>query len=337
MDNLDAVLRQMEAFGVELQDKDEAAIRDLAGSSNEGKRKTCGKGGKDWFKFYVFRPDHGRATYITGSFGTYRHGGSWEKVEQDWAPLTAAERERKAAERAAKLAAAAKAKEESKRLAAMRAVDLWHYAAKTGHSPYLERKGLQGEACRYLADGTLVILMIRYDLPRDQAIQAAQRILPSGEKKYSYGFDKPGCALRLGLVDDATPLLLVVEGYATGLTVRAALDYRLPVYVAFDAGNLAHVVPMLRELHPEVRILVCADDDWQTRDPRTKQLNNPGRTAAKAIAKQVAAVDLVYPVFDNKTRQLGDTDFDDLRMRQGLEAVSRQLRGVVQMMERVHG
>lgn len=335
MDNLHAVLHQMEAFGIELRDVDKDRIASLAGSAQEGKRKTCGKKGKDWYKLYVFRPDKG-GSYITGSFGTYRHGGSWEKVEQDWAPLSAAERERQARERQAAAERAAAAREEAKRIAAMRAGELWHFASREGRSPYLERKGLQGEACRYLPDGTLVILMLRYDLPREQAVQAAQRILPNGEKMYSAGFSKPGCSLRLGTVNDSTQLIAVVEGYATGLTVRTALDHQIPVYVAFDAGNLHHVVPMLRELHPDVRLLICADDDWLTRDPITKQLNNPGRTAAKAIAKQVPCVDIVYPIFD-RTRQAGDTDFDDLRMRQGIEAAARQLQGAVRMMERVHG
>ncbi|RYF58463.1 MAG: hypothetical protein EOO27_12500 [Comamonadaceae bacterium] len=335
MDNYHQVLHQMEAFGIALRPKDRDVIQQLAGSKHEGKRRTCGEKGKDWFKFYVFRPDKG-GSFITGSFGTYRHGGSWAKVEQDWAPLSAVERERQARERAEAAARAAAAREESKRIAAMRAGELWHFAARQGRSPYLERKGLEGEACRYLRDGTLVILMLRYDLPRDQAVQAAQRILPNGEKKYSYGFSKPGCALRLGAVDDNTQLVLVVEGYATGLTVRTALDRQLPVYVAFDAGNLHHVVPMLRELHPEVRMLICADDDWLTRDPITRALNNPGRTAAKTVAKLVPGVDIVYPIFDD-TRQPPDTDFDDLRLRQGLEACRRQLRMAVSMMERVHG
>jgi putative DNA primase/helicase len=167
-------------------------------------------------------------------------------------------------------------------------------------------------------------------------VQAAQRILPTGEKYYTKGFEKPGSALRLGLVDVDTQIILVCEGYATGLSIRMATDHRFPVFVAFDAGNLAHVVPLLRELYPETRMLLCADDDWQTRDPISKKLNNPGRTAAKNIAKQVVGCDIVYPVFDD-TRQDRDTDFDDLRTRQGLDAVKRQLFGAITMMERVHG
>ncbi len=332
MDNLHAVLHQMEAFGIELRPKDVDKIHAMGDALH---LKSCGAKGKDFAKFSLFRPDMG-GCYITGYFGTYRHGGAWQKIEHDWAPLSEAERERRRAEREAQAAKAAAEREEAKRVAAMRAGELWHFAARDGRSPYLERKGLKGEACRYLADGTLVILMLRYDMPRDQAIQAAQRIMPNGEKKYSYGFSKPGCSLRLGRVDDATQLVAVVEGYATGLTVRTALDWQIPVYVAFDAGNLHHVVPILRAIHPDVRMLICADDDWRTRDPITQELTNPGRTAAKAIAKQVPGVDIVYPIFD-RSRQDGDTDFDDLRMRQGIEVAQRQLQGAVRMMERVHG
>lgn len=329
MDNYEEVLHQMQAFGIELQAKN------LPLRFDTPKRVTCGAKGKDWYRLYIFRPDKG-GSFVVGTFGTYRHGGSSQKVEVDWAPLSQAERDRLARERKAAADRAEAKRAELRRIAAMQAGELWHYGAREGRSPYLERKGLTGEACRYLPDGTIVILMLRYDLPRDEAIQAAQRILPDGSKYFTKGFSKPGCALRLGVVDDATVPILVVEGYATGLSVRMATDHSLPVYVAFDAGNLAHVVPMLRDLHEDVRLLICADDDWKTVDPITKRLSNPGRTAAKSIAKQTSGCDIVYPVFD-RTRQHADTDFDDLRMRQGLDAVRRQLLGAISMMERVHG
>lgn len=336
MDNLQAVLHQMEAFGIELKPKDEDLIRSLDGSRHEGKRKTCGAKGKDWFKFYIFRPDHGRATYITGSFGTYRHGGSWEKVEQNWAPLSEAERDRQRREREAAAERAARIKEEERQVAAMEAAELWRYASPAGQSPYLQKKGLEGESCRYLPDGTLVLPLLRYDLPRNRALQACQRILPNGRKLFTKGFSKPACALRLGAVDPRTPLVLVVEGYATGLSVRIALDREFPVYVALDAGNLLHVVPMLADLHSAARLLICADDDWKTVDQQTGKPNNPGRTAAKTVARLVPGCDIVWPVFDRR-RAENDTDFDDLRQRQGLDTVRAQLQGVVRAMGRMYG
>jgi putative DNA primase/helicase len=36
------------------------------------------------------------------------------------------------------------------------------------------------------------------------------------------------------------------------------------VAVAFDAGNFRPVAEALRARRPEIRIIVCADDDWQT-------------------------------------------------------------------------
>lgn len=331
MDNLQSVLLQMEQFGIELRDKDLPLKLDTPRSV------TCGKKGKDWYKLYTFRPDAG-GVFIVGTFGTYRHGGSSMKVEVDWKPLSEAERERMRAERAAAKARAEAKRREEVALAAMGAAELLARARRDGSSPYLRRKGVEPESCRFLPDGTVVLPLMRYDLPLDQRLRGVQRILPDGRKLYSKGFDKPGCCCRLGAVDQAlSPLLLVCEGYATGLTARMATSRQHPVFVALDAGNLAHVVPLLRALYPRSRILVLADDDWQTRDPRTGELTNPGRTAARAIAKQVPGCDFLTPIFAAATRQKGDTDFNDLQAREGLDAVRRQLTGVVQAMARFYG
>ena len=144
--------------------------------------------------------------------------------------------------------------------------------------------------------------------------------------------------MRLGVADATlSALLLVCEGYATGLTLRMATHRQHPVFVALDAGNLAHVVPLLRALFPHSRILVCADDDWLTKDQHTGELVNPGRTAAKVVAKQVPGCDFVWPIFRESTREAKDTDFNDLHMREGLGAVQAQLSGVVTAMARRYG
>ena len=64
------------------------------------KRKTCGLQGKWWYWLQLFRRRDG-SEYVVGRFGWYRHGGSHQKVDVDWAPLTDAEQERLRAERAA--------------------------------------------------------------------------------------------------------------------------------------------------------------------------------------------------------------------------------------------
>ena len=319
MQNYDQVVRQMEAFGVKFKK------HDLPLQIPTPKRKTCGLQGKWWYWLQLFRRRDG-SEYVVGRFGWYRHGGSFQKVEVDWAPLTDAEQERLRAERAAAAELAKAEKQRAAALAAMNAAQLWRHASREGRSAYLTRKGVQGEACRYLPDGSLVIPLMRYDLPRDQALQACQTIWPDGTKRFTKGFAKTGCALRLGPVDPLTRLVLVAEGYATALSIRLALARRLPVYVALDAYNLAAVVPMLRQLHPQAWLLICADDDWLSEDHQGK---NPGRTAAMKVAKATERCDIITPQFVRSLRQPKDTDFNDLHLRQGLSAVERQLTTAV--------
>lgn len=329
MDNYQQVLLQMEEFGVQLRDKD----RDLR--FDQPKRRTFGQGGKWWCRLYLFRPDAG-GSYIVGSFGSYK-SGDWQKVRVNWQPLSDAERARMAAERAAARAKAQAERQADAALAALNAIDLLDRASRTGHSPYLERKQVQPESCRFLPDGTVVLPLMRYDLPREQRLQAVQRILPNGQKFFTKGFDKPGCCVRLGNIDrETTPLKLFCEGYATGLSLRMATDYRYPVFVALDAGNLAHVVPLIHDLYPYSRGLICADDDWLTTD-HAGQLVNPGRTSARNVARKVEGCDHLWPIFKAATRQPKDTDWNDLHVREGLQAVTRQLRGVVQVMVRRYG
>lgn len=199
--------------------------------------------------------------------------------------------------------------------AALQAGKLWRLGADSGASTYLARKCVMPESVKFLPDGTLVVPMIRYDLPRAAALVGAQTILPDGSKRFTPGTAKRGSACRLGLVEVGAPLL-VCEGYATGCSIRMALDGRYPVFVAFDAGNLAHVVEILRGLYPSCPILLCADDDWRTP-------GNPGRTKAREISRKVPFVHTISPAF-GVTRSEKDTDFNDLHLRSGLAVVSRQ-------------
>lgn len=327
MDNYAEVVHQMQAFGVEFRDKD------LPLTIDAPKRKGCGAKGKWWYWLRTFRPDAG-GCLVVGAYGSYKTGER-QKVEINWKPLADAERLRLSAERAAAKLKADAARQAEAELAALGAADLWRRASKEGSSPYLDKKGVVGEACRYLPGGELLVPLLRYDKPRDQALRAVQRIKADGTKLFTKGFSKAGCAVRLG---DVLPgqVVLICEGYATGLTLRMATQHVLAVYVALDAGNLQHVAPLVRELHPESRILICADDDYRTHD-HAGELNNPGRTAAKAIAKQVQGCDLLWPIFPVQGRGPKDTDFNDLHAAQGLEAVSRQISAVLHAMRVKYG
>jgi putative DNA primase/helicase len=310
MDNEPAVIYQMESFGIALRSRDLPLKVD-------SRRHTCGKGGKFWYKLHEWRPDCG-GVLITGSFGSYKTS-ECEKVELDLRPLSDAERLRRQHERAERERAAAELRAREVEAAAATAVDIWRKAQPTGTSAYLERKQIERPESVRFDRGWLRVPMIRYDLPREQALQGIQTIKPDGSKLFTGGMAKRGTACRLGLVVAGGPILLC-EGYATGMSVRMAIERRWPVFVCFDAGNLEWVAHVVRKAHPDSPLLMCADDDWMTLDPK-----NPGVSAAKKVAKLFPRTHYVYPVFSGQ-RGPKDTDFNDLHALEGLEAVAGQLR-----------
>ncbi len=293
---------------------------DLTGKIRRWDRKR-----NSWYRLREMRLDSGRSV-VVGAFGNWKSGLA-AKVEIDWKGISHEERDAMRARQAEQAARAEEERRRASQLAAMTAGELWAQGASEGRSAYLDRKGVQGEVCRYLADGSILVPLLRYDMPRNIALRAVQRIWPDGRKRFTKGFEKPGCCLRLGAIEDGAPILLA-EGYATALTVRAATAWGVPVVMCLDAGNLRPVAELLRRLYPASRLLICADDDWRTKGPDGTPLN-VGRVKAGEVAKLLPGVDVVYPVWRG-LREDGDTDFNDLQAREGLGAVTRQLAWVLQ-------
>lgn len=307
------VIGQMLAAGLDAP----PAPLDLSGKVRRwGPKKTF------WYRLTEQRTQAG--TYVVvGAFGNWR-GQERHRVEVDWRGISDAERAELQAKRQAQADAAARERRLLSDAAAMRAADVWAAAARAGTSPYLQRKAVEPEACRYLPGGAIVVPLLRYDVPRDQALRAVQIIQPDGTKRFTKGFEKPRCCVRLGHVAVGDPILLC-EGYATGLTLRMAVERRLPVVVALDAGNLLPVAELMRAMHPQCRILVCADDDYRTP-------GNPGRDKAYRVTRAVADTAYTWPIFRAANRGPKDTDFNDLQAREGLHAVRRQLRHVLPLL-----
>lgn len=207
--------------------------------------------------------------------------------------------------------------------AANRAQSQWRTASIEGTSPYLERKQVVAEACRYIADGGIIIPMMRYDFAKPVMV-GKQSIDKDGSKKYSGGMDKHGAGCRLGSVPADGDLLLMGEGYATGLSVRMAVGNEHPFYVAFDTAGILALAQILRAKYPNSPILLCADDDYLTGDK--------GMEKATAAMTAVGRALVVLPVFAALRRQSKSdeslpqlTDFNDLQIAQGLDEVSAQL------------
>lgn len=215
----------------------------------------------------------------------------------------------------------------------------WHAAHREGLSKYAQRKGIeQPESCRYHADGGLVIPMLRYDLPREMALKGVQIIRDDGTKKFTYGMQKPGTACRLGMAVVGEPVF-ICEGYATGMSIRMALDRRYPVFVAFDAYNLPIVVESVYQALPSSPIVICADDDYRTAIKGIP--NNVGRIQAQIAMESVmdAGARLVVrtaPIFRKETdRGDKDTDFNDLHRLEGIAEVANQMQTCIELLNEI--
>jgi putative DNA primase/helicase len=63
----------------------------------------------------------------------------------------------------------------------------------------------------------------------------------------------------------------------------------MPSFSLFSAGNLFAVAECVRARYPQAKIILCADDDWQTE-------GNPGLTKAREATAKVGGY-LAVPKF----------------------------------------
>lgn len=223
------------------------------------------------------------------------------------------------------------AKSEATRLkaaaaAANRAASQWRMASKDGVSAYLERKQVSVESCRFLADGAIIVPMIRYDAA-PPALVGKQQINADGAKKFSSGMAKSGAMCRLGDVPIDGDVIYLAEGYATAGSIRAARSFASSVFICFDAGMLHSGAAILSGLYPTSTIIICADDDYLT--------NNVGVTKAQSAADAVGGF-VFLPTFQAARRQTKAdeslpclTDCNDLHVAEGLNVLADQLAAFV--------
>ncbi len=132
-----------------------------------------------------------------------------------------AERER------AKLASAAVSK----------AVSMLNASGNATH-PYLEAKGFDREMGIVLKIDNQPVLLI--PMRTGKSLVGLQQIWPDGTKKFLYGQRTAGATFTF----DNKGINIVCEGYATALSVRAAmrqLKRRYTIHVCFSAGNMVRV------------------------------------------------------------------------------------------------
>lgn len=132
------------------------------------------------------------------------------------------------------------------------ASEIWQRAQpETGEHRYLRDKGVNAYGIR--SDGERLIVPMH-----DTAgtLHSVQYIDPRGDKRYLSGGRVSGCYHAIG---KPNRVLCVCEGYATGASIHEATGHA--VAVAFDAGNLKPVAQSLRTKYPDLRLVICADND----------------------------------------------------------------------------
>lgn len=154
-----------------------------------------------------------------------------------------------------------KEREERQQKAARKAGWIMHNAV-CGHHPYLAAKGLPDEK-GWVWEGKLVVPM-----RVNGSLVGCQLIDQDGVKKFLYGQQTKNAVAEI----NAKGQTWLVEGYGTGLAVRAALKrakVRYNVVVCFSAGNMIEVA----KNYPDC--FVIADNDT----------SGTGQKAAKKIGR----------------------------------------------------
>jgi len=273
---------------------------------------TNGKAGDDagWCKLF---PD-----CEGGVFGDWRTGldEGWQAKREK--PFTPAERKaflrRCEGERRAREAEGARRWEEAK----IKAAAIWDASAPAPDDhAYLVLKRVKPYGLR-VADGRLVVPM-----RNGGELHSVQFIGPNGDKRFLPNGRVKGCSFPIGKPDG---VLCIAEGYATASSIHEATGHAATV--GFNAANLEPVVRAMRERFPELRLIVCADDDATTP-------GNPGLTKATEAARAVCGL-LAVPDF-GENRPEGVTDFNDLHRLCGAEAVRHAIANATEPPKGDHG
>lgn len=286
----------------------------------DGKKVPYGKGKKAWYRISEWVSPKTQKTYY---FGFYGNKDLYWEIESEYIELTPEEKAAFAKDRAAKEKAEAEKRKLDGERAANRAKDQWEKASPTGASEYLTRKGVKPVACRYMADGKIIVPLLDYSVSPARWV-GSQKIAPDGNKEFNGGMIKTGAACRIGAEPVDGDAIFLAEGYATALSIYEAIGGT--VYMCCDAGNLLPVAKILRARFPVSQFVFCADDDYLlTSDGKE---NHAGKIKADKAAAEVGNAVVVLPAFTTPRRLTRDdlslpelVDFNDLHQSEGVRAV----------------
>ncbi len=186
------------------------------------------------------------------------------------------------------------------------------YGAKTiTTDEYREFMAAHGKELK-IPSGYVNLLVPSRDI--DGKLWGLQRIQPNGTKGFFSGQKTQGLFHLIGEAPAPNGWLYICEGFATAASIHLATG--VSVASGFYASNIPLVAKVWREKFPDLRILVCGDDDQHNSQ-------NDGRTKGTQAANETGSL-LVFPKF--KTLEGKPSDFNDLHCRESLEDVTTQIQ-----------
>jgi len=186
-----------------------------------------------------------------GSFGSWKTGGKHSWCNRNFKSLSLQEKQRYQSKMRDSERQRKQEQQKCHKAAQEKAQYIWGNALKCLSHPYLTKKRVPSYKLRMSKDRLLIPL-------RDAkgVLQSLQFIDPHGNKLFLSGGRKKGCHYLIGIPKDS---LCIAEGYATAASIYEAT--RIPVAVAFDAGNLEPVAEVIRKTFPNIAVTICADND----------------------------------------------------------------------------
>ena len=253
---------------------------------------------------------------VVGAFGCWkRHLDVYKWCERNSGSLTKAERRdvyQRQQEIRAKVEAETAARQEQARKKAIWILKRSRPARtlRRQRHRYLLRKQVKAFGDLRLRGYRLVVPLC----DEKGELHSLQFIDGNGTKRFLPGGRVKGCFFTLA--DQANGPLVIAESYATSASIHEATGHA--VISAMFCGNLLAVARAARRLWPEREIIIAAANDQWT----SASIVNPGVDHATDAAREIGAK-LAVPQFTDETNK--PTDFNDLALAQGLDAVTQQI------------
>ena len=279
--------------------------------------------------------DDGESTQV-GAFGDWRSGESFSFCNRDVDKITSQERRAlRMQQKKAEIEARKKKVEDQQRTADLAGFRFKNAEEINVDHPYLKLKGLSGMPSEIyqavkseykIIDGDLnssesdIIIPV---VSNSGTIVNLQEIYQDEAKKFKkmflFGGKVSGCWHRIAgkHKDEANKILVICEGWATGLSINLATGY--DVFVAFSANNMVKIAPEIRRRYEKNQIIIAADEDISGVGLKK------AREAARASYSQV--LEPLWP--DGLIRPREGLDFNDVR-RADASFLSEQFKNFVQ-------